>query len=420
MCLETYSKLVSTLDPEAIQRKRGGTPAGNAAARPVNPDKVGLTAQYAFEIGQIDHYLADCFVVVAKTAKKIYCARPWVTLMIDTYSKCVIGLWVGLSAPSRKACAMVFRDCAKRHGRLPKCIRVDNGSDFQSVHFDALIAYLHLSKEHRPASDPRYGSEVERVFNTIRTQFLDDQLGHLRNNERNRAVANAFKGEAVAALDMEFFYQFLEKYIFDDYNAHLRTANTKAPCIVLQDSIDRLKIAGVEMVLDAKLMLATALDAPSKRYRLSYVDGIRVEQNRYRSSEMFAMLARGTSKAEIKLEPYDDTFIYVHDVDRECWHIATKISASLDLAPTDLRPDFDALMRREGKSILKGVKQDRDRYYVAKRKENLKVLKAAGIDFLDLTDQPKSEDSITQMTSPSRVSPDPTQLRSIEQFAGFA
>lgn len=419
VCLETYHKYVSKQDPEVIQRKRGGNPAGNAAALPVNPDKVGLVSQYAFEVAQIDHYLADCFVVVAKTATKVYCARPWVTLMVDTYSKCALGLWIGLSAPSRKAVAMVIRDCARRHGRLPNCIRIDNGADFQSVYFDLLIAYLRISKEYRPACDPRYGSEVERLFRTFREEFLDDQPGNIRNNERNRSVAKAFKGEAVAAMDMGHFFRVTEEYLFNDYVGYPRTGNTKAPSILLAESLEGLSVAGVAMRLDAKLMLATAVEAPSKSYRISPVDGIRVDQHRYRSSEIQGMIFRGTKKAEIKLEPYDDSFIYVHDSDLGIWHIAQTISASLDLAPTDSRTKFETLLRREGADILKGIKLERDMHYVTKRGENRRILAANGIDFLDLTDTAYDESSTPQTRATETASRGQPKLRQIEQFAGF-
>ena len=420
VCLETYRKYVSTLDPEPIQRMRGGKPAANAAALPVDPDKVGLTSRYAFEVAQIDHYLADCYVVVAKTGKKVYCARPWVTLMVDLYSNCVLGLWIGLSAPSCKACAMVIRDCARRHGRLPDCIRVDNGADFQSVYFDMLMATLRISKEHRPASDPRYGSEVERLFKTLREEFLDDLPGNIKNNERNRSVAKAFRGEAVAALDIEHFFQFTQEYLDEDYNAHPRSRNTTAPSILLEESIEKLSIAGIAAELDAKLMLMTALPAPSTSYKIDRVDGIRVAERRYRSSEMLFMSAQGTHRAEIRIEPYDDTFIYVNDAVQEKWHVAQTISASLDLAPINRRPSFDALLRREGASVRKGIKLERDRYYVAKRKENRKILEANGIDFLDLTDESVSEASPNEESLPPTIYSAPTQIRQIKAFRGFA
>jgi putative transposase len=308
VCFNTYSSIVAELDQESIARKRGGAPAGNALAPATLPDVAGLGPTYAFQVAQIDHYLADIFVVVRRSAKKIFVARPWVTAMIDVATRCVIGLWIGLCAPSRKACAMVIRDCVFRHGRVPQKIIVDNGSDFQSVHFEMMVAYLRITKEDRPAYDPTYGSEVERLFKTIKTMFLDDQKGNLRNSERGRAVARAFKGDVNAVLTMEQLQTFLEDYIFNFYNGFPRENKLSAPSILLQESVEAIGVNGVVCALDKSLMVATAIDAPSKSYRITAQDGIRIDKGRYRSSELLHMMSRGCKRAECRLEPYDDTF----------------------------------------------------------------------------------------------------------------
>ncbi|MFS6709227.1 hypothetical protein WHJ98_14390, partial [Staphylococcus aureus] len=183
-------------------------------------------------------------VVVAKTKRKIYCARPWITLMIDVFSGCVLAMWIGLSAPSRRSCAMVIRDCIRRHGRIPNCLRLDNGSEFHSVYLDTLIAYLGITKEHRPSRDAKYASEVERSFKTVRTKFLDDQPGHLLNNARGREVAAAFKGEAQAALDITHFVEFFEDFVFNDFNGHPRGNNVSAPAVLLEESIESIGVGG--------------------------------------------------------------------------------------------------------------------------------------------------------------------------------
>ena len=50
---------------------------------------------------------------------------------------------------------MVIRECVRRNQRLPQILVVDGGSDFNSVYFEALLAYYNITKLERPAADPR-------------------------------------------------------------------------------------------------------------------------------------------------------------------------------------------------------------------------------------------------------------------------
>jgi hypothetical protein len=139
-------------------------------------------------------------------------------------------------------------------------------------------------------------------------------------------------------------------------------------------------------------MVATAIDAPSEDYKISYRDGIRYAKKRYRSSEMLAMLSRGKKRAAIRIEPYDDSFVYVYDGSMERWHTARALSAIPGSHVAGTTIDFEAVMRAQGRKILNALKLDRDQYYVAKRKEWKLILEREGIDYCDMTDSPFADE----------------------------
>ena len=421
VCFNTYCSIVAELDQEEIAKKRGGLPAGNAQAPAISPDVAGLIPTYAFQVAQIDHFLADIFVVVRRTAKKTYVARPWVTAMIDVATRCVIGLWIGLSAPSRKACAMVIRDCVSRHGRLPQKILVDNGADFQSAHFELMVAYFHITKEHRPPSDPTYGSEVERLFKTMKTRFLDDQRGNLKNSERGRAVARAFKGDANAAMTMEHFYTFFEDYVFNDYNAFPQEKQLSAPSILLQESVEALGVNGVMCSTDKSVLVATAIDTPRKDYCITAQDGIRVDKGRYRSAELLHMMNRGCKRAECRLEPYNDSFIYVYDKFLERWHVAWKRCGATEQAMLSSEKTFVTVLLREGKEAANAIKFEQDSRYAQKRRETYGVIDHSNSPEVDITEQGRTDDGDDpQPTSREKGGGfDAIQVTPVGRFEGF-
>jgi putative transposase len=47
---------------------------------------------------QIDHALAD--VIVVDERDRLAIGRPWISLAVDVFSRCVLGFYVGLDPPS--------------------------------------------------------------------------------------------------------------------------------------------------------------------------------------------------------------------------------------------------------------------------------------------------------------------------------
>ena len=54
----------------------------------------------------------------------------WLTLLIDAYSRRVLGRTVTFDPPSYRSVMMVIRECVRRHARLPEVLVVDGGKEF--------------------------------------------------------------------------------------------------------------------------------------------------------------------------------------------------------------------------------------------------------------------------------------------------
>jgi len=71
-----------------------------------------------FEIAHIDHTELDVEVVCSHTGRSL--GRPWMTVLIDAFSRRCLALYLTFDAPSYRSCMMILRDCVRRHSRLPR------------------------------------------------------------------------------------------------------------------------------------------------------------------------------------------------------------------------------------------------------------------------------------------------------------
>lgn len=152
---------------------------GHKAAHQHEPWHIRLTyktprhGQRPFEIGHIDHTELDVFFVDEKFRKRSM--RAWLTVLLDAHSRKVLSWYLTFDKPSYRSVMSVIRECLRRHGRGCDMYVVDQGAEFNSVHFEALLARLAAHKRERPAGKPRFGNLIERFFG-IATEALLKQL----------------------------------------------------------------------------------------------------------------------------------------------------------------------------------------------------------------------------------------------------
>jgi putative transposase len=99
-------------------------------------------------IWQADHTLLDIFLVrdATKTA-----AKPWLTVVLDDYSRAVAGYFLSFEAPSAIHTALALRQAIWRKEDprwhvcgIPEILYSDNGSDFTSQHLEQVSADLKI------------------------------------------------------------------------------------------------------------------------------------------------------------------------------------------------------------------------------------------------------------------------------------
>lgn len=137
-------------------------------------------ADYPLQVVQIDHTQADIILVDDETRQTI--GRPWITLMIDIYSRMITGYYISLDAPSITSDAMCIANavCPKDAWLFQKgidaewnvwgfaqTIHADNGADFQSDTIQKSCAVYGMHIYYRPIRKTRYGGHIERLIGTV-------------------------------------------------------------------------------------------------------------------------------------------------------------------------------------------------------------------------------------------------------------
>jgi putative transposase len=169
-----------------------------------------------FEIGHIDHTELDVELLCSVTGQVL--GRPWLTLLVDAFSRRMLALYLTFDPPSYRSCMMVLRNCVKHHQRLPQTLVVDGGREFESTYFETLLARYECIKKTRPPAKARFGSVCERLFGTTNTQFVHNLRGNTQITKDVRQATSSVDPKRLAAWSLGDLHQRLTEYLFEIYD----------------------------------------------------------------------------------------------------------------------------------------------------------------------------------------------------------
>jgi len=132
-------------------------------------------------IWQADHTLLD----VLLPREGVPPTKPWLTTVIDDYSRAVAGYYLSFEAPSALQSALALRQAIwrKEDSRwhicgIPQILYTDNGSDFTSRHLEQAAADLKIRLVFSTPGKPRGRGRIERFFETVGQMLLCELPGY--------------------------------------------------------------------------------------------------------------------------------------------------------------------------------------------------------------------------------------------------
>lgn len=137
-------------------------------------------AEFPNQVWQIDHTPLDVCIVDDVYRKNI--GRPWLTLVIDVFSRCVAGFYLSLEKPNAASVGL-----ALVHAILPKeawlashgidavwpvwgkpiTVHADNDKTFRCDTVKRAAAVNRIALEWRPVATPHWGAHIERLLGTL-------------------------------------------------------------------------------------------------------------------------------------------------------------------------------------------------------------------------------------------------------------
>ncbi|MFB4166276.1 Mu transposase C-terminal domain-containing protein [Alteribacillus sp. JSM 102045] len=139
-------------------------------------------AKKSNEIWQADHTQLDIWVWDEKRKP----ARPWLTIILDDYSRAVAGYFLSFDAPSAIQTSLALHqaiwpkeDSRWRICGIPEVFYTDHGSDFTSRHMEQVGADLRMQLIFSSVGVPRGRGKIERFFQTVNQMFLQEQPGYI-------------------------------------------------------------------------------------------------------------------------------------------------------------------------------------------------------------------------------------------------
>ncbi len=276
---------------------------------------------YPLSVVQIDHTLVD--VILVDSIDRLPIGRPYLTLAIDVYSRCIAGFLLSLEAPSAVSVGLCLTHIAMKkdswmishevdaswpiHGK-PKMIYVDNGSDFHSAALIRGCAQHGIRIEYRPIGKAHYGGIIERVIGTF-MMLVHTLPGTTFSNIEERGSYNSDKKACLTLAELERWMTIaITKY----YHQKMHEGINQAPIKRYESGVEKMGNSGEKfaVIQNEKAFLIDFLPIIHRTLRR---DGFIVDHIAYYNNALRPMISERVTHGKfiIRRDPRDLSRIYV-------------------------------------------------------------------------------------------------------------
>jgi putative transposase len=222
--------------------------------------------QRPLERAEVDHTALDLFVIDDKTALPL--GRPYLTVCLDHYTRCILGIYIGFTPPSFVSVARCLRDCFRPKLRLkheyPEIehewlafgvmdqLVVDNGNEFQGNSLDQLCGTLGIEIHFSPRATPWFKGSIESFFRTFNHGFASRIPGKTFSNIAERGDYDPSKD---ACISLSRLNMLARKWISDIYHQEIHRTLQLTPAAMWKQSVklEDIRLPDETMPLDAVL-----------------------------------------------------------------------------------------------------------------------------------------------------------------------
>lgn len=287
---------------------------------------VGPQGDYPLSEVEVDHSLLDILVVDPNTGNLL--GRPWLSALIDRYSRCIIGFSFGFHPPSWTSTMLALQhavmpkdgwlkelggiyekwDC---HG-VPDRLFTDGGRDFLSESMRATEAALNMKLVPLPRRRPQLKGKIERWFGKLEQEIIHTLPGTTFSNVVER---KGYDAEKAAVMTLQQVNWVISKWIVDIYHQQNHSATGEAPTERWRNG---MRLCGVKLPPPKELLAPlTGMVVPRTLTR----EGVSFKDLHWNSDELSALRNRiGISiDVQVRIDPLDISVVYVLDPQTKKW-----------------------------------------------------------------------------------------------------
>lgn len=251
-------------------------------------------ASAANEVWQADHSLLPIWVLNEQGKP----AKPWLTIILDDYSRGVPGYYLGFANPTALQTALTLYQAIWRKTDprwhlcgIPAHFYTDNGSDFTSQHLEQVAVDLKIELVFSWPGHPRGRGKIERFSRSVEQLLLPHLPGFVGENGKTGGTSLS-----LAAFDAHF-----RTWLLEDYHQRVQEEMKEAPQARWEASGFLPQMP--ESLEQLDLLLLTV----AKRRRVQQ-DGVHFQGQRYFDTNLAAYVGEDIT---IRYDPRDLAVIRV-------------------------------------------------------------------------------------------------------------
>lgn len=278
---------------------------------------------YPLAVIQIDHTPVD--IIVVDEIHRLPIGRPYLTVAIDVYSRCITGFCLSLEAPSATTVGLcLVHTVFPKENWLterkiktvwpvwgkPEWIYVDNASEFHSVALQRGCEAHGIKIDYRPLGQPHFGGIVERVIGTL-MELVHRLPGTTFSNVKEKAN---YPSEKKAQLTLAELEAWLTIAINDYYHQKIHRQLGLPPIAMYEKGMVEQGIQQQQQAPKYSENLQTfLLDFLPISWRLLGRNGFTLDRITYFSNNLKPLIARRKKleKFLLRRDPRDISRIYV-------------------------------------------------------------------------------------------------------------
>jgi len=209
----TVRSRVRQINAYEKKKNREGNKAARDAYAPHKSEFPG--ADFPLSVVQVDHTPLD--IILVDDAHRQPIGRPWLTLLIDVYSRMILGFYISFDPPGNLSLGLCLthaflpkENWLAKHNidtpwpcwGTPRTIHADNAKEFRGNMLQQACKEYGIDLEWRPVATPHYGAHIERLLGTLNRE-IHNAPGTTFSNLKERGEYDSDKESAMTLTEFE-------------------------------------------------------------------------------------------------------------------------------------------------------------------------------------------------------------------------